>query len=87
MDIRFLNHPLYLLHYIDDVTQFSGLNEKQIAVMRNREKYIVNAVNESILWAVQHPEFDFMAFNEDLRHSNEDIYEFLCKVAKSLDLP
>ena len=86
MDIKYLRHPLYLLHYIDDVTQFPGLNEKQIAAMTKHEEPIVNNIKEAILWAVQHPEFDFMAFDENLRHSNEDIYDYLCKVAKSLGL-
>lgn len=86
MDLRYLNHSLYLLHYIDDVTQFTGLNDRQIAAMSNREPDIVLNVREAIMWGVQHPEFDFLAFNGSLCHSNEDIYVFLCKVAKSLGL-
>jgi len=86
MNIEFLEYPLYMLHYIDDVTQFSGLNEKQIKSMTDYEEHIVTGIKEAVLWAVQHPEFDFMEFDDTLRHSNEDIYDYLCKVAKSLDV-
>lgn len=86
MDIKFLNYPLYSLYYLDDVTQFTGLNEKAIAALTSHEEHIVAGIKEAILWAVQHPEFDYMGFDDDLRHSNEDIYDYLCKVAKSLGL-
>jgi hypothetical protein len=86
MDIKFLNYPLYSLYYLDDVTQFTGLSEKAIAALTSHKENIVAGIKEAILWAVQHPEFDYMAFDDDLRHSNQDIHDYLRKVAKSLGL-
>lgn len=86
MDIKFLHYPLYSLYYLDDITQFPGLTPEAIKALTSHEEHIVKGIKEAILWAVQHPEFDYMELNEDLRHSNEDIHGYLCKVAKSLGL-
>ncbi len=86
MDMKYLNYPLYMLYYVDDVTQFSGLNENQLATLAKEEPHINSAIKDAIRWAIEHPEFDFQEFDDTLPHSNEDIYDFLCKVGRSLGL-
>ncbi len=79
--------PLYGLFYIDDVTAFDGLTEETLdkwkALYSEDE---MNGIYDGVRWAIAHPDHDFYSILSGLRHSNEDIYLFFCKLGKSMGI-
>lgn len=80
--------PLYILVYIEDVTTFEGLPERAIEgwkEMYSEEQ--LQSIYRTILWGIAHPEHNFQAIMPySVRHSNEDIHLFLCKLGKSFGI-
>ena len=78
-----LEIPLYLLHSIQDVTVWEGLPEKFVAQWNT--EYTddeLKSIDHAVQSAIAHPEHNFHSII-DVHHSNDPIYEFLCKFAKS----
>ena len=85
MNKNFLKIPLNKLYFIDDVETFSGLSIQDLDSLRTEyDESELNEIIESIKWARQNPDFDFLSLLPKLKHSNEDIYKYLCKLEFSL---
>jgi len=85
MNKNFLKIPLNKLYFIDDVETFSGLSIQDLDSLRTEyDESELNEIIESIKWARQNPDFDFLSLLPNLKHSNEDIYKYLCKLEFSL---
>jgi len=83
----FLRIPLNKLFYIDDVSDFDGLSKKDISALKVEysDEEITN-IKESVAWAVDNPEYDFSSLLPNMPHSNADIYDFLNKVHKTINI-
>lgn len=83
----FLRIPLNKLSYIDDVSNFNGLTEKDITDLNEEytDEELTN-IKESVAWAVNNPEYDFSSLLPNISHSNADIYNFLNKVHKTINI-
>jgi len=85
MNINFLRIPLFDMLHIDNVNEFKGLNKEDIESFKSGyEESEFEGIVESIRWAKQNPDYDFLALMPKLKKSNEDIYIYLCKLESSL---
>jgi len=86
MNTNFLRIPLYKLNYIDDLPSFSGLTGDELKSFDNEydetEKVDIKA---AVKWATENESFDFLSLVPDLKYTNKDIYEFLCKINNSFN--
>ncbi|MBC3917322.1 hypothetical protein H8L32_07535 [Undibacterium sp. CY18W] len=70
----------------NDVSDFAGLSIDAIALLP--EEYSeeeLSGIFEALRWATKNPGYDFRSLLPDLRHSNGDIYQYLCKIEVSLE--
>ncbi|MFZ6643248.1 hypothetical protein ACO0LL_26240 [Undibacterium sp. TC4M20W] len=85
ININFLRIPIYNLYYIDDVADFAGLSvEDSRSLQEVYDEEELKGIFEALAWAIKNPEYDFLSLLPNLRHSNEDIYLYLCKIERSL---
>ncbi len=86
MNINFLRIPLYKLNYIDNVNDFSGLTVQDLESLKSEyDKSELKSIVESVNWATKNPDYDFLSLLPDLRHTNEEIYNYLCRLENSLN--
>ncbi len=87
MDTTILRIPLYRLFYFDDLselTEFSGYTDEELELMKvEYSEQILKEIIETVKWATQNSDFDFLSLFPDMEFSNEDMYNYLCKVDKS----
>jgi hypothetical protein len=86
MNKNFLRIPLHKLYYIDNVSDFSGFTKKDIESLKNEydESELIGIV-ESVRWATQNQNYDFSSLLPNLKHSNDEIFLYLCKLDVSLN--
>ncbi len=85
MNTNFLRIPLNKLYYIDNVNDFSGLTIQDLESLKSEyDELELKGIVESVRWATQNPNYDFLSLLPKLQHSNEDIYRYLCKLESSL---
>lgn len=81
-----LMFALYRLYYIDDVTTFDGFSADDLLDLKDSyDEHRVTLFVESVHWAVAHPEYDFLSVLPNLPHSNAAIYQYVCKICRSLE--
>jgi len=86
MNINFLKTPIYKLNYIDNVSDFSGLTMQNLESLKSEyDELELKGIIESVNWAVKNPDYDFLSLLPGLKHTNEEIYEYLCKLEGSLN--
>ncbi len=86
MNINFLRIPLYKLNYIDNVNDFSGLTVQDLESLKSEyDKSELKSIVESVNWATKNPDYDFLSLLPDLRHTKEEIYNYLCRLENSLN--
>jgi len=86
MNINFLRIPLNKLYYIDNVNDFSGLALQDLESLKSEyDESELKGIVESVRWATENPNYDFLSLLPNLQHSNEDIYIYICKVENSLN--
>ena len=75
---KYLRIPLYKLYYIDDINQFNGLSVSELNQLEHdyTEQELEDITN-ALIWAKENPEFDFSSLLPGLRHSNNDIKEYI----------
>lgn len=87
MNINFLKIPLNKLYFIDEISNFTGLSEEDLTSLK--EEYSeeeLSGIIESVRWATKNPSYDFSVLLQNSQYSNELIYQFLCRLEKSLTL-
>jgi len=86
MNKNFLRIPLHKLYYIDNVSDFSGFTKKDIESLKSEydESELIGIV-ESVRWATQNQNYDFSSLLPNLKHSNDEIFQYLCKLDVSLN--
>lgn len=79
----YLRITLHKLYYVDDLGSFSGLTAEEFASMRDEyDPDEIKSIIESVGWARENPDFDFSSLLPDLNYSNDEIYEYFCKLDK-----
>lgn len=77
----FLKIPLNKLYYIDNVDEYMGLSERDIQSLKNEYSTSeLEKIAQSIHWAVNNKDYDFLSLLPNLNHSNNDIHKYLCKI-------
>lgn len=85
VDVAYLTYPLYGLYHTDSIDDYSGLSfeqwekSKTVYTKEQLENIII-----SLKWAVENKDYDFGSLLPDLPFDNAQIYEYLCKMEKSL---
>lgn len=84
-ETKWLKIPLYKLYYLDDASNFLGLNNADLELLRTQySEEEIEHILASLAWAGKNPEYDFASLLPNLRHKNPDIYMYLRKVYESL---
>ncbi len=84
--LYYLRIPLHKLFYIDDVEEFAGLTQEEINNLRSEySDSELQAIVRSVKWAIENRGYDFSSLLPNMRISNEEIYNYLCKLDNSLD--
>lgn len=85
--IKWLRIPLYKLYYIEDLSQFEGLNEQEL--MQWKDQYNVEeqrSIVKALGWAVNNPHYDYRSLLPNLRQSNSSIHQYIYKVYSQLSV-
>ncbi len=86
MNKNFLRIPLHKLYYIDNVSDFSGFTKKDIESLKSEyDESELMGIVESVRWATQNQNYDFSSLLPNLKHSNDEIFQYLCKLDVSLN--
>jgi len=86
ININFLRIPIYNLYYIDDVADFAGLSVEALQSLREvYDEEELKGIFGALAWAIKNPKYNFRSLLPNLRHSNKDIYLYLCKLERSLN--
>lgn len=82
---NFIRIPLFKLHHISSIDDFSGLTEEEwsAAALEYSEEELVE-IKKSIRWAVENEGFDFQSLLPNIKFSNHEIYVFFCKLNKTM---
>ena len=75
---------MHKLYYIDRVDEFIRLTDDEINGLRlvYSESELQN-ISSSVRWAIENGYYDFSSLLPNIRHSNEDVYKYLCKLYRS----
>ena len=85
-NIDYIKIPLYKLYYLENVKDFPGLDSANVEMFRKEySDEEIKGILSSLAWASKNPSHDFSSMLPNLRHSNEDIYNYFCKVYQSLN--
>jgi len=87
MNTNFLRIPMHKLNYIDDLNSFSGLSERELELFFERyEESDVIEIKTAVKWATENKDFDFLSLAlDDIKFTNKEIYDYLCKINKSIN--
>ena len=86
MFLKHLQYPLYKLYYIDCINEFHGLTAFEVASFK--ETYssdLQEDIRLALEWAQQDESIDLTQVLPGIRCSNQEIHEYVRKVAKSLE--
>lgn len=84
MNTNDLRIPMNKLLYIDDVDHFDGLsNEEMRSLKLEYEPDEIDAIKDSVAWAVDNPDYDFLSLLPIIKFTNKEIYKYLCKLKKA----
>jgi len=85
MNIYYLRIPIGYLHDIDDLSNFPGFKKSGLEYfISGYETLEINEIIEALKWAKENPSYDFSSMLPDIKHSNKDIYKYLCKLEGAL---
>jgi len=85
MNINYLKIPIANLYDIDDLNDFKGFKKSGLeCFIGGYEKSEIDGVIEALKWAVENPDYDFSSMLPNIKHSNKDIYEYLCEFEEVL---
>jgi len=86
MNINYLKIPIANLYDLDDLNDFKGFKKSGLEYfIGGYEKSEIDGIIEALKWAVENPNYDFLSLLPGLKHTNEEIYEYLCKLEGSLN--
>jgi hypothetical protein len=81
-----LTIPLYWTFHLENVLDFQGLPDRQIAEFR--EGYgsgELAAMIEALAWAEEHPEEDYASMLPGLRYSSEVLHRYLTVLRRQFE--
>jgi len=85
MNINYLKIPIANLYDIDDLNDFKGFKKSGLEYfIGGYKKSEIDGIIEALKWAVENPDYDFSSMLPHIKHSNKDIYKYLCEFEEVL---
>ena len=78
--------PLYGLHYIDDVSEFSGMGDEDTSrLIASYDASVITELALAVFWACDNPDQDLTDIPPSMPRSNEERHEFLERIRPSFE--